>query len=245
WDDWTNLVQNCVKALFFFHPAVWWIDRRLVLEREMACDDMVLACTPDSHLYAASLVSLAERLFAKKMGLDRALVLAQHALGRFPQISTRLRRILDGHRPPSNRNSRPALSLVAGLIVTVFVALPYSPRIVDFEKTPVISASLPQASPAFNLQFVPKHPPGEDHVSSYSRPQIISASARWSRKRLPAAQARRTNFKGQGTAEMLVVVETRETYEAGGAVWRLCVWRIRAGNSAGQNVEEGILLNAI
>src|SRR5271155_3082426 len=32
WDDWTNLAQKVVRAVFFFHPAVWWIERRLSLE---------------------------------------------------------------------------------------------------------------------------------------------------------------------------------------------------------------------
>ena len=45
WDDWTNLVQKILGALLFFHPAVWWIEKKLALEREMACDDMVLAGT--------------------------------------------------------------------------------------------------------------------------------------------------------------------------------------------------------
>ena len=44
-DDWTNLIQKVVRALFFFHPAVWWIESRLSVEREMACDDAVLAET--------------------------------------------------------------------------------------------------------------------------------------------------------------------------------------------------------
>ena len=42
-DDWTNLIQKIVGALLFFHPAVWWIEKKLALEREMACDDLVLA----------------------------------------------------------------------------------------------------------------------------------------------------------------------------------------------------------
>jgi hypothetical protein len=36
WDDWTNLAQEVVGALFFFIPAVWWIGSRLSLERETA-----------------------------------------------------------------------------------------------------------------------------------------------------------------------------------------------------------------
>ena len=41
-DDWTNLAQKILKALLFFLPSVWWIERRLSLDREMACDDAVL-----------------------------------------------------------------------------------------------------------------------------------------------------------------------------------------------------------
>ncbi len=47
-DDWTNLVQKILGALLFFHPAVWWIEKKLALEREMACDDLVLASTTSS-----------------------------------------------------------------------------------------------------------------------------------------------------------------------------------------------------
>jgi bla regulator protein blaR1 len=44
-DDWTNLAQKLLGAVFFFHPAVWWVERKLALEREMACDELVLAKT--------------------------------------------------------------------------------------------------------------------------------------------------------------------------------------------------------
>jgi len=58
WDDWTNLLQKLVRTIFFFHPAVWWIERRLSLEREMACDEAVLAETENPQAYAECLVSL-------------------------------------------------------------------------------------------------------------------------------------------------------------------------------------------
>src|SRR5947209_5722692 len=66
WDDWSNLAQKLIRALFFFHPAVWWIDNRLTLEREMACDDLVLAETSDPRSYAECLVSLAEKNFFRR-----------------------------------------------------------------------------------------------------------------------------------------------------------------------------------
>ena len=90
WDDWTNLLQKFLRAILFFHPAIWWIDSRLCLEREMACDDMVLATTNDAHAYAECLVSLAE-----KSMLRRGVALAVAAVGRVRQMTLRLGRILD------------------------------------------------------------------------------------------------------------------------------------------------------
>lgn len=65
-DDWTNLLQQVVGALFFFHPAVWWLEERLALEREMACDDAVIAATENRRAYARCLVSLAEKSYVRR-----------------------------------------------------------------------------------------------------------------------------------------------------------------------------------
>src|SRR5687768_1568715 len=43
WDDWTNLAQQLLTAVLFFHPAVLWICRQLDLEREIAFDDWVIS----------------------------------------------------------------------------------------------------------------------------------------------------------------------------------------------------------
>ncbi|HET8667724.1 MAG TPA: M56 family metallopeptidase, partial [Terriglobales bacterium] len=59
WDDWTNLAQKVLRALLFFHPAAWWIEKRLTLEREMACDDVVLRQTANPRAYAQCLALLA------------------------------------------------------------------------------------------------------------------------------------------------------------------------------------------
>ncbi len=85
WDDWTNLIQNIVRALFFFHPAVWWIENRLSVEREMACDDAVLAETANPHGYASCLVSLLE----KSLG-QRRWSMAQAAVHRAHEAALRL-----------------------------------------------------------------------------------------------------------------------------------------------------------
>jgi len=143
WDDWTNLAQKFVKALFFFHPAVWWIDSRLALEREIACDDMVLERTANAKTYAASLVSVAEKVVAEKMRMGRALALAQSALGRIREVSERIAKILDTNRPRSTRGWRPALAIIGTLAVITVGAMPYAPELISFQnKTqPVFSAA--------------------------------------------------------------------------------------------------------
>lgn len=104
-DDWTNLIQQVVKGLFFFHPAVWWIEKKIALEREMACDDAVLTETNSPRAYAECLANLAERSFVR-----RSLALAQAALGRIRQTSQRISEILDVNRPKGSSSAwKPAV----------------------------------------------------------------------------------------------------------------------------------------
>ena len=132
WDDWTNLIQQALTALLFFHPAVWWIEKKLGLEREMACDDEVLAVTASPRAYAECLARLAEKTF-----LSRGIVLAQSVLGKVRQTSARVARILDVNRPvPAARTSRLAVSLVAVLAMGCAVVYSRSPRLVGFERSP-------------------------------------------------------------------------------------------------------------
>lgn len=132
WDDWTNLIQQIVTALLFFHPAIWWIERRLGLEREMACDDAVLAETGSPREYAECLARLAEKTL-----VSRSVALAQSVLGKVRQTSARVARILDVNRPaPARYASRIAVSLVAVLAIACAVIYSRSPKLITFEKSP-------------------------------------------------------------------------------------------------------------
>ncbi len=128
WDDWTNLAQKVVKALFFFHPAVWWIEKRVSLEREMACDDAVIAETASPRAYAECLTHLAERTL-----IQRSMALAQAALGRVRQTSMRVAQILDVNRPASGgRTWKSAVSLVVGFAVVCVLSISRAPKLVTF-----------------------------------------------------------------------------------------------------------------
>ncbi len=128
WDDWTNLVQKLVKAILFFHPAVWWIEKKVSLEREMACDDAVLAETASPRAYAECLAHLAEKTL-----IQRSIAFAQAALGKIHQTSLRVAQILDADRPTgSGRSWKPAVSLVAVFAMTCVVGISRVPRLIAF-----------------------------------------------------------------------------------------------------------------
>ena len=54
-DNLLRLFQAGVVALFWFHPLVWWLDRRLRWESESACDEAVLRVTGANRVYATGL----------------------------------------------------------------------------------------------------------------------------------------------------------------------------------------------
>lgn len=57
--DWLwNGLQCAVEALLFYHPAVWWLSRRIRQERENACDDLAVSVCGDPIVLAEALGSL-------------------------------------------------------------------------------------------------------------------------------------------------------------------------------------------
>lgn len=134
-DDWTNLAQKIVKALLFFHPLVWWVEQRISLEREMACDDAVLAQTTCARDYALCLTRMAEKSFAR-----RHMALAQAAVDRMRQLSLRVTQILDANRPKTDRLWKPAVPLVATAAMVCVFSAGHSPELVRFADKPAPAA---------------------------------------------------------------------------------------------------------
>jgi beta-lactamase regulating signal transducer with metallopeptidase domain len=53
-----NLLQSLVETLLFYHPAVWWLSRRIRAERENCCDDLAVSLSGDPYTYAKALADL-------------------------------------------------------------------------------------------------------------------------------------------------------------------------------------------
>lgn len=89
-DLWVGFVQGLVEVVLFFHPAVWWISGRLRAERELCCDDAVLAGGMSARLYAGALLRLSEqRLFG-----------AHSAAATDGSLRFRIERLVGAPRPP-------------------------------------------------------------------------------------------------------------------------------------------------
>ena len=111
WDDYTNVFQKIVEALLFFNPAVYLIGRQLTLEREIACDDRVIAATGKPLTYALCLTRLVEATALARQPL--------HALGALStrrQFAIRIERLLD------RRGSVPAASRFAATAACIGIA---------------------------------------------------------------------------------------------------------------------------
>jgi beta-lactamase regulating signal transducer with metallopeptidase domain len=100
-DDWTGLVHKLMEAILPIQPAVYWIGHRMSIEREMACDDWVIATTGTAKPYAASLTKVAELT-----QWERAGTLAAGATGNRSQLFSRIHHMLD-----RTQNAAPKLAL--------------------------------------------------------------------------------------------------------------------------------------
>lgn len=59
-DNLAAAVHMVVEAIFWFYPLVWWLEARLLEERERACDEEVLESGSDRQVYAASILKICE-----------------------------------------------------------------------------------------------------------------------------------------------------------------------------------------
>lgn len=116
YDYLVNLLQTAVETLLFYHPAVWWLSRRLRVEREHACDDAAVeAVGGDVLLYARALATL-ETLRERH---TPAAALALAATG--GSLMQRIQRLVRLNQRTVNTSTRTRSPLVAAALLAVLV----------------------------------------------------------------------------------------------------------------------------
>lgn len=112
WDYLVNILQSVGEILLFFHPATWWVSRKIRQERENCCDEWVVRLKSNKVQYARALLSL--EVFRQQPPL-----LALTSQG--GDLASRIRRIT-GAVAPQERGLR-SRGLLFGLITVTCVLL--------------------------------------------------------------------------------------------------------------------------
>jgi len=161
-----NLFQVAVETLLFYHPAVWWMSRRIRLEREQCCDDVAVSVCGDRRAYVESLAALEEMRLAGMLALS-----ASGSGG--SQLLVRIRRLL-GLRDDSPRRGPGAMIAVALLLLAVLVSVALWGKSSQTKADTRVETTNAAPHPATRSANQPDTHPGED--SSESGPSTGPAS---------------------------------------------------------------------
>jgi len=112
-DNLTAAIHMLVEAIFWFHPLVWWLGRRMIVEREAVCDEAVIASGGDREVYAEALLTVC------KFYVESPLPSAAGVSG--ADLKKRIFRIMAGRAALKLNFSRKLLLSVAGFVA---VAVP-------------------------------------------------------------------------------------------------------------------------
>ncbi len=161
WDLLVNLAQRVIEALLFFHPAVWFISHRISIQREHACDDLVISTGWRPLDYCRALIGLAEACAVPRQSLMVAPIPVS-AFGRGPtEFRQRILRLAGESaksKPQLTRTGFSGLASVIAMLILVSIVLssrsgskPETPKAIDsnaVSQPQIISNETPDVIPA-------------------------------------------------------------------------------------------------
>jgi beta-lactamase regulating signal transducer with metallopeptidase domain len=115
-DNFKAHVHRLVETLFWFHPLVWWIGRRLLEERERACDEAVLERGHDPGEYAAGILAVCRHCRGSRLAGTQT---GQAMSALSGDLTSRIRNILHA-APPA------AIGIIKSVGLTACVAFALS-----------------------------------------------------------------------------------------------------------------------
>ena len=144
-DDWMNLIQKIALVKFPLNAELLWVDSRLSLERELACDAGVVASTAAPFDYAHCLTRLAEQRLHRR---THALSLA--AWSRQSELARRVQSLLRPMRTMSPLQARASIALLTLGLATGAAEMARAPHLIAF--TDAITAPIQQAATTITQQ---------------------------------------------------------------------------------------------
>ena len=181
YDNLVAVIHMMVEGLFWFHPAVWWLERRLVDERERACDEAVLraGCRPQD--YAEGLLEVCRQSVRTRLACVAGMSGSN--------LRARVEAIMRGEigRPLTN-GRRVALSVVVAIALGLPVAAGalqsqiVAPPAISFERATISSLkplfNFPPATLAIEAHFAKKAlAPQDGRVQASGSLQLLIQAA--------------------------------------------------------------------
>jgi beta-lactamase regulating signal transducer with metallopeptidase domain len=181
-DDLVNILQIIIRIVAGWHPAVWWIERRLHVEREIACDEVTVAVTGSPKSYAECLVKLASLRGAEPIPLAGPAVLTASGL------RARVTKIVSRHAFIAPLWSRGIATTIVSALCVVSLGVG-GLRLVEmtgfalpFESIRAVDASFsgiaPVAVPNGSSYFEPTRPARQSAAASPARRPAAEGPAR-------------------------------------------------------------------
>jgi len=110
-DNLIATIHMFVETVFWFHPLVWWIGKRMVEERERACDEEVLRLFGEPQAYAEGILNVC------KLYLESPLTCISGVTG--SNLKKRIETIMTRRVAHKLNFSKRALLTAAGIVAVV------------------------------------------------------------------------------------------------------------------------------
>jgi len=132
----TQTLAAVACSIYWFHPGAWHAAHRLRVERELACDDRVLAAGTRAREYASHLLEVARAFRAPPLSAAAAVSMARPS-----QLEGRLLAVLDGVRNRHGITRRAAAGWAAAAVALVLPLAAMRPADARATQSPASSAS--------------------------------------------------------------------------------------------------------
>lgn len=109
-----NVIQLLIEAIFYYHPANWWIGKQIRTYRELASDDLAIGQTGEALVYAKALLTLAEQPVVSTKFKSNTFALGWLG-GQKEELLTRIKRILN--QPDKQSEMREKFAVTSLLVL--------------------------------------------------------------------------------------------------------------------------------
>jgi bla regulator protein blaR1 len=156
-DNLTAAIHMFVETVFWFHPLVWWIGKRMIEERERACDEEVLRLGSKPSIYAEGILRIC------KLYLETPLACVSGIAG--SNLNKRIEEIMASHTGAALNFGRKLLLVSAGVTAA---AGPFAMGLIN--PRPTQAQLQPPPTLAFDAASVKPNQSGATHSTSMILP---------------------------------------------------------------------------